>query len=625
MDDEVTLPAIEPTDETPTLSHFEKRITAAADFNSARWEKAFENQRFVSGGEHQWDAEDWAARKESKRPAFSMNDIALAVNSFSGKEITNRFQPTALPRSSDDGPFSNICREVMRAIRDKSFAEQVESDKFRDLGIEGYAFVEWAPNYLDDPLTGRLQPDGMDLHEMMWDPTSRKMCLMDREWDARGKWISIDEFLGLFPDKRDVALGQLNSAHDGWVSPDQESIHRWPWLYRAEGRYISPHRREVFVADYQYRVREPMYLAMLEPTEEELAVNPNALPRRQLFTEDQWLELVDRWKFEGLPEPDFLGPRDGVYRWKTMRAFIAGKEILRDEEMQVRRFNRICMTGVPFKQQEATIYKGFVDYMTDGQRFQNEVISLAVAYLARGPKGPLMFGPGAFDNEDMAMKQLSTPMAAIKMRANWKEKVEWGPDLAFPQALGEYLAMAQGAVWRPLGTSPAALGQVDDVRRVSGTAFSQISSAGQQAMSTFFDTLRLYRRLSGELILAHVPLLYDQQTLAELLGPELGAFVPPKDEWASMLERDVIVEEVLSTKSEQEAAWDYGSRQGTWEKLLMQGLMPPQIFVKMIPSSWLPEPDKKQWVDFLLAQQQAQQAAPEGQPQESAAGAPAGA
>lgn len=87
-----------------------------------------------------------------------------------------------------------------------------------------------------------------------------------------------------------------------------------------------------------------------------------------------------------------------------------------------------------------------------------------------------------------------------------------------------------------------------------------------------------------------------------------------------MLERDVVVEEVLSTKNEQEAAWDYGSRQGTWEKLLMAGLMPPQVFVKMIPSAWVAEPDKKFWIEFLAQRQQAaqggQEPGAEGQPQQ---------
>lgn len=618
MDLEHEAPRIEPVEETGTLEHFERRVTSASEFCTAIWEKGQSNQRFVAGGEHQWDPGDYKARKDLHKPVFSMDDIALAVNNFSGKEITTRFMPTALPRSTEDGPWSNVCREIMRAIRDRSFAEQTESDKFRDLGIEGYAFTEWAPNYLEDPLTGRLQPDGVDLSDMIWDPAARKLCLIDREWDARGKWLSIDEYLGLFPDKRKEALDQINTAHDGWVNDAERNITRWPWLYRSQGKYVDPQRREVFVADYQYRIKEPAYLVLVPPTAEELQADPSAEPSRRLYTEDEWLEIVDRLKFDGADPPDHLGPRDGVYRWKAMRAFIAGREILRDGPIPCGRFNRICMTGVPFKQAGVTTFKGFVDYMTDAQRFQNEIISLSVAYLARGPKGPLMYAPGAFANDETALRQLSMPLAAIAMKPGFKDKVDWGPDLPFPQALDKFMELAERAVWRPIGSSPAAMGQVEDPRRVSGNAYSQIVSAGQQALSIFFDSLRLYRRLSGDLILSYVPILYDRRTLQELLGPELAQAVPPKSEWSKMLQRDVIVEEVLSTKSEQEAAWDFGSRQGTWEKLLMARLMPPEIFVKMIPSSWLPEPDKKLWIDYLkqqrLAEQQAMAAAQGGAP-----------
>lgn len=619
MESEHEAPRIEPVEETPTLKHFEKRIEGASDFCMKAWDKALENQRFVDGGEGQWDENDFRARKEALKPTFSMNDIALAVNNFAGKEITTRFMPTALPRSTEDGPWSNVCREVMRAIRDRSYAEQIESDKFRDLGIDGYAFVEWSPNYLEDPLTGRLQPDGVDLWDMMWDPSARKLCLIDREWDARGKWISIEEYLGLFPDKREVALAQLNSPHDGWVTEAEANITRWPWLYRSKGKYVDSQRREVFVADYQYRVKEPAYLVFVPPTPEQMQADPYAEPTRQLLTEDEWLETLDRRRVDQgiVEEPDHLGPADGIYRWKAMRAFIAGKEVLKDGPAQVGRFNRIAMTGVPFKQAGTTLFKGFVDYMTEAQRFQNETISLSMSYLARGPKSPLFYVAGAFDNDETAMRQLAMPFPAIKVRPGFKEKIQQGEDLRFPEFIEAFLQLGERAVWRPIGSSPATMGQVEDPRRVSGNAYSQILAAGQQSLSIYFDALRLYRRLSGDLILAYVPVLYDRATLAALLGPELGSQIPPKAAWKEMFDRDVIVEEVLSTKSEQEAAWDFGSRQGTWEKLLMAQLMPPEIFVKMIPSSWLPEPDKKVWTDFLIQRQQAMQAGAPG------AGAPA--
>src|SRR5690606_18756460 len=107
-------------------------------------------------------------------------------------------------------------------------------------------------------------------------------------------------------------------------------------------------------------------------------------------------------------------------------------EVLRDGPIPVGRFNRVAMTGVPFKQAGVTLYKGFVDYMTEAQRFQNEAISLSMAYLARGPKSPLFYAPGAFFNEEEALRQIAMPFPAIKMRPGFKEKIQQGDDLRFP-------------------------------------------------------------------------------------------------------------------------------------------------------------------------------------------------
>lgn len=627
MNDEMPATII-PVDEEPSvLKHFERRLGAVKDSCCEAWNEALQNQRFVSGGEHQWDPDDFQKRKSSKKATFTINDIALAVNAFAGKEITTRFQQTVLPRSEEDGPWSNLLREIIRQVRDQSFAEQVESDKFRDLSMDGYAWLEWAPDYLEDPRKGKLVCTGLDLWDMVWDATARQPCLRDREWDARGKFLSIDEYLALFPKHRDAALGQINGARDAWISPGQETINRWPWLYRANGQYVSPKRREIFVCHYQWREREPVYLVVVQPSPEELMQNPEAMPREELMAEDQFLEYADQYAFQvrsgaiqGPEEPEHVGPKDGLFRWRYREAYIAGKEVISEGDIPVKRFTRIPMTGFPAKTLEQTTYFGWVNYMKDPQRFQNEVVSLAVSYLQRGPKGPLLVEPGAFEDDQEAARQLSQPTAMIRLKRGGRERLEWGPDLPFPSAISAYLDFAQTAVWRPTGFNPATLGNVEDPRRVSGTAYSQMIAGGERVLAYQMDSLRLYRRLSGELILAWLPILYDEQSLGEVVGPAKAALIPPREMWETMLARDVVVEEVLSTKSEQEAAWEFGSRQGTWEKLLMSQLMPPEVFVKMIPSSWLPEPDKKFWLDWLAQRMGAQQAqgqegGGEGQPQ----------
>lgn len=588
-------PQIELTENVPVLQHFEARIVKAVPFCSTRWEEALESQRFVYGGEHQWDAEDWKTRRSGRKPTFSMNDCALAVNAFSGKEITSRFQPTTLPRSKEDSGWNGVLREYIRKVRDQSYAENVESDKFRDLAMEGYGWEEWRPDYIEDPLAGKLKVDGISSWEMLWDPTARERCLLDREWDARGKFLSIDEYLALFPGKREEALGQLNSSIDGWIDPGQENISRWPWLYRAQGQYYEQQRREIFVADYQWREREGAYIVSLPP-------DPvTGYARKVLLSEEEFLELDDQTQTSGMPALQHLGPKDGVYRWRYRRAFIAGKQVIQEEEIPVYRFTRVCKTGFPYKQLEAVIFYSFLHYMKDPQKFQNEVISLSMSYLQRGPKSPLFYEAGAFEDEDKAAKQMSSPFPLIKMKRGGREKIQWGPDTEFPAAISHYLQLAGEAVWRPTGMSPQTLGGVSDVRRVSGEALSQIVAAGEQALGYLLDALKMGRKESTQLILAYLPVMHDEQSLAEIVGPEHAPNILPKDQWEESLKRDVIVEEVLSTKNEEEAKWDYFSRQGTLEKMVQAQLMPPQFFPKMLPSSWISEQDRKDWIGWLDA------------------------
>lgn len=590
-------PQIEATDQLPVLEHFEKRIQRHAPFCAERWQEALENHRFVYGGENQWDAEDWKTRKSQKKPVFSMNDCALAANAFSGKEITARFQPAIMPRGADDAAWTGALRQYVKAVRDRCYAEQVESDKFRDLGIEGYAFEEWAPDYIEEPLVGKLKVTGINLWEMVWDSTARTGCLLDREWDARGKFLSIDEYLALFPGKREEALGQLNSSIDGWIDPGQEMIHRWPWLYRAQGQYLETQRREIFVADYQWREREPVYmLAMPDGTKE-------------LLSEEEFLPILNQSQSQGV-RLNYVGPKDGLYRWSFRRAFIAGKNVIQEEELPVHRFTRICKTGFPFKQMESTIFYGFLHYMKDPQKFQNEAISLAHSYLARGPKSPLMYEAGAFENDQEAAKQLSSPIGIVKLKRGGADKIKWGPDVTFPDAIGQWMQMAESAVWRPTGMNPATLGGVSDVRRVSGEAYSQIVAAGEQAMSYQLDSLRQGRKLSAELVLAWLPVMHDEVSLAAIVGPEHAPGIKPKVEWEEALKRDVVVEEVLSTKNEEEAKWDYFSRQGTLEKMVTAQLAPPQMFPKMLPSAWIGENDRAAWIAWLDQRYGPMQAAP---------------
>lgn len=625
MDDWSGVPKLElkPVDETKTIDHFESRISRAREFCAEQWERSLDAQRWVDGGQHQWDPDDWKTRTSLQKPTYSLNDIVLAVNGLSGQEITQRYQPTFLPRSTEDGPWVGVLREVLRKIRDQAMAEHYESDKFRDTIIEGYGWTEWTMDYMNSG-KGQLQVKGAPTWEMIWDPSASEMCLMDRMWDARGKFITIDEFLTMFPDKRDVAVGQLNRT-EGWVDEATRNVTRWPWLYRIQGKYVEPQRREVFVVDYHFREREPAYMVQVLPTDEDTRAalqggfDPPG-PRNEVFNEDQFREYSDRHFYEAGERPAFVGPKDGLYRWIYKQAYIAGKEVLSESPLESGQFQRMVTTGLPDKELGVTIYRGLVHLMREGQRWKNNIHSLVMSYIERMPKMPIFVEPDALENVDQAEMELAKSAPFIKLRrgaiSGGARKIEFGPMGQFPDALSQVLGMADTATWRPTGLNPQTLGSIGDMRRISGTVFDATKGAPAQVLSYLFDSYRLHRKLQAKMLLGFIKNM-DPEEIKAIVGPDKAVFIPSKDKWEESFDRDIIVEEVATSKSEQEQAWEYGSRQGTWEKMVANGMMPPKIFVKMIPSGWLKEEDRQEWLTHLQqkeAAEQAQQAPPAADP-----------
>lgn len=633
--EEATLEQVKPTHEEEILKHFNRRIAGDAKDVCARyWERSAENHRFLRGGENQWDKEDWAERRKSKRPTFTMNDVKLAVNAFSGREITARFQQLVLPSEKTDQGWAEVLTEAIRQVRTRCFAEHVESDKIRDQAIEGVAVTDWRIDYLESS-RGKIVVDGPDLWDYIWDPTAKRMCYVDREWDGLGRFLSLDEYVSWFPgDERADVLSELNNVVDpGFGVSPESNIARWPWLYRAGGGYYDRKRRQIFVVDYQWREREPLYLVEMAPLDEEVqalmqaaqeakaAGMPAPSPpksKRIEMSEEEFLAAKDYYAFEvrqGLRSMSpqtlpFVGPRDGLFRWKYRKAIIGGNRVISEEDIPERRFTRIVTTGMPFKAFEGTDYDGIVEDMKDPQRFKNHMISLGASYVARGPKMPLFYEPGAFEDSDEAIgRKLSTPFAAIRMKRGGITKFQAGSDIQMPTWLPQFMELADQATWRTLGMNPQTLGQVGDMRRITSGVMDSVQGAADVVLSYMKDSQRLARKLTGELILSMIAARWSRDDLADVVGAEKAQLIPPEQEleannrarWRELLQRDVFIEEVPASKSERERMWEYFSRQGTIDKMVFAQMAPPQIMVEMIPEGWIEQRTRTRWMNWLDA------------------------
>ncbi len=640
-----------PRDERSVIKHFQDFLKANAAHCQNAWERAEENQRFASGGKNQWAKGAWDKRANSGRPVFSFPDVELATRALSGREITARFEPTFLSRSPDDGPWTNLLREAVRYVRQLGSAENVESDAFRDLTIDNYSVISKDQVWDGDEPHGRTEYEHPPLWEHVWDRLASKVCFTDRSADARGYYVSIDDFLMAYPDQAEKIQERVKSGKGAWVSESVQTKYRYPWSAFSESRqYIKRAENQIFLMSYHWRQREKAWLAtvpagldphpvgpkawadlaqilgfdpsllvntpkmwakfrpLLEQAAASKQIDPNlallARPRLMKMEEEVFTRFQEEYaKVFGAP-PDAMTPEEGQFKWGRYEAVLVGDDLIRRRRLPFRHFPRIYMTAVPFKQITGTNMQSVVDSMKDATRFKNFVISLAASHLQRSQKMGLIYRPGVFEDENDLETRMSEPFFLIRTRPGAQiddANVRFVDGAGFPHGLDRFLDMADQAAWRGTGLNPNTLGSLQDPRRVSGTVFQALADAVMTVQSWEFNSLRTMKILSGELDLDFMAEYWDPDDLRDIVGPEKAKLVPDKAEWKHKLRYDAVTTEVPTSKSEREQAWEFMSRQGTAEKAIQGGWMPPWIMVKMMPDSWLPEEDRKAWLDWMDA------------------------
>lgn len=640
-----------PLDERETLKHFQTFLKDNEIKCREAWNNAEENQRFAAGGKGQWDADAWQERNTAGKLTFSLDDCGLATRAISGREMTARFEPTFLSRSPDDGPRINVFREAVRYKRQVAFAEDIESAAFRDLTIDAHSVVELSQEFDGRHPHGWTRWQHAPLWEHVWDTTARETCLTDRQRDARGYFVTVDEFLMQFPKERD-RLQELINTKKTWVTDSVRTAYRHPWSAMAQkGAYIKRQELQVFLVSYHYRKREAAYLAavpaglpgldlhpigekgwanlsqalgqelplvantemwdqvrpVLEAAAAQGLIDPamvhKARPRLTYLSADEWAQFQEVYGQQFQQMPTALTPEDGVFRWGLYEAMIVGDHVVKERKLPYRHFPRIYLTAVPFNQLTGTVYHSVIDAMKDPQRFKNVVVSMAAVHLQKMQKMGMLYHAGALENPEQLAEEIAKPfwLLAVKNGIDFAQAVDVVEGANFPPGLDQFLQLADAATLPAVGLNKNTLGALQDPRRVSGNVFQALADAVMTVLSIEFNGLRKMRMLGAELNLDMIREYHDRDDLIDIVGPTKAQFVPEKEEWKYAFQYDAIVDEVPVSKSEKEAGWEYMSRQGTMDKGIAGGYMPPWLMVKMMPDAWIAEEDRRLWLAGLEA------------------------
>lgn len=554
----------------------------------------------------QWSDSDKAYANERNYPPLTLPVSWSLINAVSSNEIVNRFEPKYLPRSPEDQDLADKTTAIARYIRQQAGAEFEDTGAFRDMVVCGVGVTEWFFNETIGE-SGRIQVARVPVEEIIWDPASRKQNLQDSRWLIRGRWISLDDYRVMFPD------ADLPETAEGATGANsQSSMYMWgrgtkkvldsPIGYtgaRARKGFYVPDRRSVLVFEMQDWITETEWAVLDEQTGETLTLD-----------DEQYRELtrISREAESGIPVA--TPRRKRTYR----RTFFSGFDLVAEEEMPFDLFNYLFLTGFEDQRPEGMQWFGMMKPLRDPQNIANKGFSQIIHILSTNPKGVILHETGVFEDPQKAEINWSRPSGMVEVRAgalsNGEIRIEKGE---YPADMERITEFSLGAVYRVSGIDPTFLGSSagsgGDLRRVSGTALSQVLQQGQMMLSIPFDSLRRYRMDQGRLLLSLMRTFLPERESIRILGdassgatPQFVEFIRDELDDVSF---DLVVGDIPISPSQQEELWRSLTDSGALQPMIENGLVTPKMIARIMPN--IPEDVRQEMIQNAEAQEQAMQ------------------
>lgn len=571
-------------------------------------DEAREDFDFVAGD--QWSDEDRAALMEQGRVAVTFNRAAPVIDAVAGTEINSRQTVAYRPVEFGDAKSNELLTAANNYFRERTNAEDEESDAFMDMVICGMGWTETRMDF-DENLDGEIVEDRIDPLEMFPDPFARKKNLTDGKFVFRIKDFRREEFEERWPGKADevsVQIGDWGAEEDQVVPVD--SANRWG----GEGRPSrAENEAETFrVAEYQYVAREDV-VRMLDPaTGKRVKLDSKRFGAVRLMAAQSGQALV-----EGR---DYVRQKEKVIR----RAFFCGSTVLEKGEGACRhRFSYQAMTGR--RDRNRNTWSGLVRPMKDPQRWANKFFSQILHIINSNAKGGLLAEADAFEDPRRAEEEWSRAdgITIVTPGAIRDGKIQEKSIAQYPVGIDRMMEVSIAAIRDVTGINLEFMGLSD--RSQAGVLEYQRKQSGMTILATMFDSLRKFRKEQGKVQLYFIQNYVSDGRLVRI-GEEGAEQYVPLIKSPEFAEFDVIVDESPTSPNQKERMWasiqsllplmaNMNVPVDVWVEIVRYSPLPSDVAQKIIegitkPPS--PEEQQAQQQQQALAQQ-AQMLALEGQ------------
>lgn len=556
-------PEGDPDDELVRRIH--NRYRDASDQQQDWREKARTMYDMYAG--EQWSVDDQMKLRDQDRVPMTFNRIAVVVDAIVGTEVNNRQETRYIPREQGDVQVNELLTGAADWVRDECYAEDEESDAFRDMIISGIGWTETRISYDDDP-EGKIWDERVDPLEMYWDPGAKKKNLTDRRWQMRIKKVDWYEAMQTWPELAEIELaGRLASLPAPWDGFDDDTgslrEHVYPQDAYKAGREGAKdgeggtQKDKVNIAHYQEVVFETIYLVESPQSQQGFETLPEAMFNKvRKIIEFRSLQYLKR-------------------RIKTHRqAFVFGATLLSESKSPVKSFTFNAMTGK--RDRNKNHWFGVVQVMEDPQKWSNKFFSQILHIINVNAKGGIMMEEDAVGNIREFEENWAKPdgVAIVSPGALTDNKIMPKPPNQVPADITAMMQYSVSAIHDTAGASLEMLGMADRVQ--SGVLEYQRRQSGITILAIFFDAIRLYRKEQGRVMMMFIQDYISDGRLVRIIGQNGDQQYIPLIKQPGTGRYDVIVDEAPTSPNQKEKV--FAVLQALLPGLLSAGVpIPPEV------------------------------------------------
>lgn len=450
----------------------------------------------------QWDPVVLQNRRG--KPCYTFNRCLQPVNMVVADMRQTRASGKVRPASdgADEGVadvFAGLCRSIEQCSR----ADQIYKEQFKFAVAGGFGAWRIMPTYMQDDGEGAFDQVLRILNisnpqTVVWDPQCADACAADANKCIVAERISDEVYEALYPD------GNMNSFN---VSRDS-----YGWFTD----------KEVRIAEYFERVpREKWIAKMTDGTvrdyDADLKATEAHLEEHGLTFEKSGVTRIARNKKTGEKMV-----RKTV-KWQVMWAKIDGSTVL--EGPYYYDWKRIPVVRCPGRYiniEGRRKFQSLIRHAKDAQRSYNSRASDVIERAALLPKAPYLVTEAmikGYENEWNQANVASRPYLPYNVDKNAEGGMPFRtPPLDLPQGAMALAQMAIQDIQATIGYFDPALGNADDMNRVSGKALVQHTKRSDLGSYEFIDGYNSAMQLTWEMMVDMIPTVMDSERVERIIG-----------------------------------------------------------------------------------------------------------